>query len=203
MINSYQELNPGARLDNFETPKAFILMIVKAINDRYGDPNACLRAVHHYWKNTTAGMDQGEELVNPKLDGKLTGLQFIKGALQEELGLSFQKHARKFGTMSHFLILRVCLWGCHWHKYGSLKDCLDLWDGIMLNIFTSAHVGKYIESNTCEGGGQGLCYKDVESVIFHNKEDNPKFAMEIMKDGIGMTATPWRNHEHSLHKEKQ
>jgi hypothetical protein len=67
MINSYQKLNTGARLDNFETPKAFILMIVKTIDGRYGDPDACLRTVHQYWKNITAGLDREEEPVDPKM----------------------------------------------------------------------------------------------------------------------------------------
>ncbi len=67
MINSYQKLNSGIRLDNYETPKAFILMIAKAIDGRYGDPDACLRTVHQYWKNTTAGLDREGEPVNPKI----------------------------------------------------------------------------------------------------------------------------------------
>lgn len=67
MTNSYQKLHSGARLDNYETPKAFILMIAKAIDGRYGDPGACLRTVHQYWKNTTAGMGREGEPVNPKI----------------------------------------------------------------------------------------------------------------------------------------
>ena len=49
MINNYLKLNRGARLDNFETPKAFIRMAAHAIDGRYGDPHACLRADHQYW----------------------------------------------------------------------------------------------------------------------------------------------------------
>lgn len=58
MLNRYQELQPGAKLDNYETPKAYILMIAKAIDGRYGDPDACLRTVRQYWKNTAAGLDR-------------------------------------------------------------------------------------------------------------------------------------------------
>jgi len=67
MTNSYQKLNTGARLDNFETPKAFIPMVAKAIEGRYGDPDACLRTVLQYWKNTTAGLDREGEAVDPKI----------------------------------------------------------------------------------------------------------------------------------------
>jgi len=66
-INSYQKLNSGAMLDNYEMPKAFILMIAKAIDGRYGDPDACLRTVRQYWKNTTAGLDREGEPVDPKI----------------------------------------------------------------------------------------------------------------------------------------
>jgi len=37
MVNSYQTLNPSARLNNFEMSKDFILMISKAIGGRYGE----------------------------------------------------------------------------------------------------------------------------------------------------------------------
>jgi len=93
------------------------------------------------------------------LNFKLPGLQFIKDDLQKQLEPPFRKRTRKFGTMSHFLILGAHLWGHDWHKYGSPKDRLDLWDGIMLNAFTSARVGEYIESTVREGSGRGLHYK--------------------------------------------
>lgn len=66
MINSYLDVTPGAHLDNFETPKAFIRMVAHAIDGRYGDPIACLRTVVQYWKNTTAGLDREGEPVDPK-----------------------------------------------------------------------------------------------------------------------------------------
>lgn len=34
--------------------------------------------------------------------------------------------------------------------------------------------------------------QDVEFVVFRNEKGNPEFAMEVKKDGKGMTATPWR-----------
>jgi len=58
MINSYLNLTPGASLGNLETPKAFIRMVSHVIDGRYGDPNACLRTVLQYWKNTIAGLDR-------------------------------------------------------------------------------------------------------------------------------------------------
>ncbi|KAG8884332.1 hypothetical protein FRB98_002498 [Tulasnella sp. 332] len=33
-----QKLNPGVRINNFETPKAFVLMLAKAIDDQEGEP---------------------------------------------------------------------------------------------------------------------------------------------------------------------
>ena len=76
MINSYQKLS-GARLDNYETPKAFIQMISKAINSRYGYPNACLRTVLQYWKNITAGLDWEGEMVNPKIIESTMNVSFV------------------------------------------------------------------------------------------------------------------------------
>jgi hypothetical protein len=61
--------------------------------------------------------------------------------------------------MPHLVYLTKLLWGYDWHRYGSPKDRLDLWDGILLNIFTSARVGEYIESTAREGSGRGLCYR--------------------------------------------
>ncbi|KAG8986171.1 hypothetical protein FRB94_003071 [Tulasnella sp. JGI-2019a] len=187
MINSYVKHKGCAQLDDFEMPKGYICMIAHAIDGGYGDPKACLTMVLQYWKNTTASLSW-------------TGHPFINGLLQREMSLARQKHVRKFGTMIHFVYLSTQLWKYDWHQYDSPKDCLDLWDGIMLNIFTSAQVSKYIESTACEGSGQGLHYKDVEFVIFCNEHGQPEFTMEVKKDGKGMTAMPWRNPEHSLHQ---
>ena len=75
------------------------------------------------------------------------------------MNLARQKRARKFGTMIHFVYLGTLLWKYDWHRYDSPKDRLNLWDGIMLNVFTSARVGEYIESTAREGSGRGLRYK--------------------------------------------
>ena len=61
--------------------------------------------------------------------------------------------------MLHFVYLGTLSWKFDWYRYGSPKDRLDLWDGIMLNVFTSARVGDYIESTAREGSGRGLRYK--------------------------------------------
>jgi len=61
--------------------------------------------------------------------------------------------------MSHLVYLARLLWGYDWHRYGSSKDRLDLWDGILLNVFTSTRVGEYIESTAREGSNRGLRYK--------------------------------------------
>lgn len=90
---------------------------------------------------------------------KLTMLQFIKGPLQKEMNLTRRKRARRFGTMLHFVYLGTQLWKYDWHRYESPRDHLDLWDGVMLNLFTSARVGEYIESTAREGSGRGLHYK--------------------------------------------
>jgi hypothetical protein len=67
MINSYQKLSAGANLDNYEAPKAFILVIAEAIDGRYGDPDVCLRMVRQHWKNTTAGLDCEGGWLTPRL----------------------------------------------------------------------------------------------------------------------------------------
>ncbi|KAG8986128.1 hypothetical protein FRB94_003096 [Tulasnella sp. JGI-2019a] len=194
----YAKRKGCAQLDNFKTPKGYICMIAHAIDGRYGDPKACLTMVLQYWKNTTASLSQTGHPVRSNI--VLSTTNFINGPLQRKMSLAHQKCVRKFGTMIHFIYLSTQLWKYDWHRYDSPKDCLDLWDGIMLNVFTSAQVSKYIKSTAHEGSGRGLCYKDVEFVIFHNEHRQPEFAMEVKKDGKGMTATPWRNPEHSLHE---
>jgi hypothetical protein len=67
VINSYQNLNPGANLDNFQTPKDFIRMVAYAIDGRYCDDEACLRTVRQYWKNTTAALDREVKKVEPEI----------------------------------------------------------------------------------------------------------------------------------------
>lgn len=96
MINSYQRLNVGAKLNNYETPKAFILMTANAIDSRYGDPDACLRTVRQYWKNTTAGLGREGEPVNPKI---------IESTTNKELKLPHYKRARKYAAISHLVYL--------------------------------------------------------------------------------------------------
>ena len=95
--------------------------------------------------------------------------------------------------------------GYDWFRYGSPKARLDLWDGILLNVFTSARVGEYIESNARDGSGRGQRYEvrlllaphgmladlgrnhqDVWFVVFRNEQGNPEFAIDVKKDGKGM-----------------
>lgn len=85
------------------------------------------------------------------------------------MNLARQKRGRKYASMSVFLILCARLWGSDWHKYTSPKDRIDLWDGIMLNVFASARVGEYIESTARQGSGRGLLYSvsptlDIDSI---------------------------------------
>ena len=87
--------------------------------------------------------------------GISTVLQFIKGPLRNEMNLAYQKRARRFGTMLHFVYLGTQLWKCDWHRYDRPRDRLDLWDGVMLNVFTSARVGEHIESTSRGGSSQG------------------------------------------------
>ena len=53
------------------------------------------------------------------------------------------KRARKFSTMLRFVYLGTQLWKYDRHRYASPKDRLDVWDGIMINVFTCARVGEY------------------------------------------------------------
>ena len=81
MINSYQNLNPGANLDNFQTPKIFIRMVAYAIDGRYGDDKACLRTFRQYWKNAIATLDREgkkveSEIINPTTKVR-TLLQYV------------------------------------------------------------------------------------------------------------------------------
>ncbi|KAI0831934.1 hypothetical protein BC628DRAFT_569142 [Trametes gibbosa] len=157
-------------------------MIAKAIDGRHGDDDACIRTVRQYWKNITAGLDREGEPVDPKIIASTTS--FINDDLQMELHLPLFKRARKYAAMPH-LVARL-LWGHDWNQFGSPKDRLDLWDGTLLSVFTSARVGEYIEST-----GRGLRHKDVRFVVLRDEQGEPEAAMEVKKDGKGMTSTPW------------
>jgi len=81
VINSYQNLHPGAKLDNFETPKDYIRTVTYAIDGRYGNDKACLRTVRQYWKNTTAALDREGQKVEQEIINSTTNvstlLQFV------------------------------------------------------------------------------------------------------------------------------
>ena len=36
--------------------------------------------------------------------------------------------------------------------------------------------------------------QDVWFVVLRNEQGNPEFAMEVKRDGKGMTSTPWRKY---------
>ena len=61
--------------------------------------------------------------------------------------------------MLHFVYLGTQLWKYDRHRYASPKDRLDVWDGVMINVFTCAQVGEYIKSTARENSGQGLYYR--------------------------------------------
>ena len=79
--------------------------------------------------------------------------------LQRKMAMAHCKRARKFGTVRRFVYLGTQLWKYDWHRYASPKDRPDLWDGIMINVFTCARVGEYIESTARENSGRGLYYR--------------------------------------------
>ncbi|KAI0029622.1 hypothetical protein K488DRAFT_56022 [Vararia minispora EC-137] len=193
LFDVYVNRNPLCNLDSFKTPKDFIRKVAYAIKGRCGDPKACLKTVHQYWKNLTAGWRRvGRYDIRDQV--------FIFGDLQKEMKLAYQKRARRYGTMLHFVYLGTQLWKYDWHRYDRPRGRLYLWDGIVLNVFTSARVGEFIESTAREGSGRGLHYRDVSFVFFRNEDGNAEFAMEIVKDAKGMTASPGRRSEHALHE---
>ena len=75
MIISYQNLNPGANLDNFQTPKDFIQMVAYAIDGRYGDDKACLRMFRQYWKNAIAALDREGKKAEPEIINPTTNVR--------------------------------------------------------------------------------------------------------------------------------
>jgi hypothetical protein len=77
VINSYQNLNPGAKLDNFETPKNYIWMAAYAIDGRYSDDKACLRTVRQYWKNTTVALDREGQKAEPEIINSTTNVSTL------------------------------------------------------------------------------------------------------------------------------
>ena len=130
MINSYQKLDPGAKLDNFQTPKGFMRRVAYAIDGRYNDEKTCLKTVRQYWKDATAALDQGNYqfhyereqfslLFFLKRQTYSFLFQFIEGPLQKEMNLPRQKRGRKYPSMSVFLIPGARLWGSDWPKYTS------------------------------------------------------------------------------------
>lgn len=93
--------------------------------------------------------------------------------------LARQKRARKYD----------------WHWYDSPKDRLDLWDGIMLNVFTSARVGEYIESTAREGTGRGLRYKVSflqRSMVYRDSHYNNQDVLYINVVSHLYGSTRWR-----------
>ena len=74
MFDSYQNLNPGAKLDNYLTPKDYMQMVAHAIDGRYGDDKACLRTVCQYWKNTTAALDREGRKVDKDIINSTTNM---------------------------------------------------------------------------------------------------------------------------------
>jgi hypothetical protein len=52
--------NPGASLDRFETPKAFMRTVACAIDGKYGDSGTCLTTVIQHWKNPTASRNRAD-----------------------------------------------------------------------------------------------------------------------------------------------
>ncbi|KAG8854874.1 hypothetical protein FRB96_007274 [Tulasnella sp. 330] len=118
-----QKLNPGVRINNFETPKAFVLMLAKAIDGRYGDLSACVRTIHQYWKNTTAGLDREGEPVDPKIIESTTN--FIHDDLRKQLNLPRYKHARKYAAMPHLVYLARLMWGHDWYCRLPVKEVVE------------------------------------------------------------------------------
>ena len=77
MINSYQRLHPGAKLDNYQTPKDLMRMVAHAIDGRYNDEKACLKTVRQYWKNATAALDRDGEKVKPEIINSTTNVSSL------------------------------------------------------------------------------------------------------------------------------
>ena len=71
-------------------------------------------------------------------------MKFIKGPLQQELGLALTKRKRRYGTMNHFIHLGTQLWQKDWQVYKIPRIRVDTWLSIQLYAFTSARVGEYI-----------------------------------------------------------
>ncbi|KAK0490807.1 hypothetical protein IW261DRAFT_1555973 [Armillaria novae-zelandiae] len=100
----------------------------------YNDRRSVLEEPHH---GLAAGgtSDEKDKVV----------LSTSNGPLRNDTGLTRQKRVRRFGTILHFVYLGTQLWKHDWHRYPRPRDHLDLWDGIMLNVFISAQVGEYID----------------------------------------------------------
>lgn len=67
---------------------------------------------------------------------------------------------------------------------------VELTAEILLNVFTAARVGEYVESSARVGTGRGLHFRDVIFGVFRNEYGEAEFAMQVEKDAKGMTRTP-------------
>ena len=76
-----------------------------------------------------------------------------------EVGLAYRKRIRIYGTTNHFIHLGTQLWEKDWQIYDKPRVRVDTWAKIQLFVFTSARVGKYIESTCRAGSGRGLYYR--------------------------------------------
>ena len=90
---------------------------------------------------------------------RLTVVSFIKEPLRTELGLAHRKRIRSYGTTNHFIHLGTQLWEKDWQIYDKPRVRVDTWAKIQLYMFTSAKVGKFIESTCRAGSGRGLYYR--------------------------------------------
>ncbi|KAG8875499.1 hypothetical protein FRB97_005060 [Tulasnella sp. 331] len=151
---AYQKLNPGVRINNFETPKAFVLMLAKAIDDQEGEP------------------------VDPKIIESTTNVSpFATVPIQTGDSAIFSSYMTISGSSG---ICRAT------NAQGTQTTVL------ICGAAACSTSSPLFESTPREGSGRGLRYKDLWFVVLRNEPGSPEFAMEVKKDGKGMTSIPWR-----------
>lgn len=82
------------------------------------------------------------------------------------------------------------LWQNDWHMFQRPGARVELSAEILLNVFTAARVGEYIESSARVGSGRGLHFREAIFGVFRNERGEAEFIMEVEKDAKGMTNTP-------------
>jgi hypothetical protein len=83
----------------------------------------------------------------------LTLREYIYGALMDEIPLLREKKPRRFANSNHLAFYAELYWGHDWKEYDEPATRVNDWDLFLVDIYSSARIGDYIESSSRSGTG--------------------------------------------------